>query len=54
MTVVDGIIVEAPEAEMFDYYLTRDWDTVMSFREWLQKCEEQGTKVTDKQEGGES
>ena len=53
MTVVDGKIAEATEDEMFDYYLTRDWDTVMSFREWLWKCEEQGTKVTDKQEGDE-
>lgn len=52
MTVVDGRIAEATEDEMFDYYLTRDWDTVMSFREWLRKCEEQGTKVTDKHEGG--
>ena len=52
MKVVDGKIAEATEDEMFDYYLTRDWDTVMPFREWLRRCEEQGTKVTDKQEGG--
>lgn len=50
MRIIDGIIAEATEAEMFDYYLTRDWDTVMSFREWLRRCEEQGTKVTDKEE----
>lgn len=52
MKVVNGIISEATEDEMFDYYLTRDWDTVMPFREWLRRCEEQGTKVTDKKKGG--
>ena len=52
MRIFDGIIAEATEAEMFDYYLTRDWDTVMPFREWMRRCEEQGTKVTDKKEGG--
>lgn len=52
MKVIDGKIAEATEDEMFDYYLTRDWDTLMPFREWLRRCKEQGTKVTDKKKGG--
>ena len=52
MKVVDGKIVEATRAEMFDYYITRDFDDVMSFSEFLRRCEENGTKVTDKKEGG--
>ncbi len=52
MKIVDGKIAEATRYEMFDYYLTRDWDTVMSFAEFLRRCEENGTKVL-KPEGGE-
>ena len=52
MKVINGKIAEATEDEMFDYYLTRNWDDVMSFREWMRRCEEQGTTVTDKKEGG--
>ncbi len=52
MKVVDGIIVEATEDEMFDYYLTRDWDTVMPFAEFLHRCEENGTEIMGKKEGG--
>jgi len=47
MKVVGGRIAEATEDEMFDFYLTRDWDMVMPFREWLRRCKEQGTKVVD-------
>ena len=46
MTVINGKIAEATRDELFDYYLTRDWDTVMPFREWLRQCEEHGTKIT--------
>lgn len=53
MKIVNGKIAEATENEMFDYYLTRDWDTVMSFREWMMECESQGTKVTEKKEGAD-
>ncbi len=52
MKVIDGKIAEATEDEMFDYYLTRDCDTVMPFREWLRRCEDQGTKLTAKEEEG--
>ena len=52
MKIVDGKIAEATRDEMFDYFLTRDWDTVMSFAEFLRSCEENGTKILDKKEGG--
>ena len=52
MKIVNGKIAEATRDEMFDYYLTRDWDTVMPFAEFLRECKVNGTKITDKQEGG--
>ena len=45
MKVENGKIVEATEEEMFDYYLTREWDLVMSFSEYLRKCKENGTRI---------
>ena len=50
--IVHGKITEATRDEMFDYYLTRDWDTVMPFAEFLRMCKENGTKITDREEGG--
>lgn len=52
MKIVDRKIVEATRDEMFDYYLTRGFDDVMPFSEFLRRCEENGTKITDKKEGG--
>ena len=52
MKIVGRKIAEATRDEMFDYYLTRDWDTVMPFAEFLCGCEENGTKITDNKEGG--
>ena len=51
MKIVDGKIAEATRDEMFDYFLARDWDTVMPFADFLRRCEENGTKITDKGEG---
>lgn len=53
MKIVDGRIAEATRDEMYNYYLTREWYTVMSFREWLRRCAEAGTKVTDDEEDGQ-
>ena len=50
--MADGKIAEATRDEMFDYYLSREFDDVMSFAEFLRRCEENGTKITDKKEGG--
>jgi hypothetical protein len=50
--IVDGKIAEATRDEMFDYYLARDFDDLMSFPELLRRYEENGTMITDKTEGG--
>lgn len=50
MKVVNGKIAEATRLEMFDYYLTREYDYVMSFPDFLHRCEEAGTKITAKEE----
>ena len=51
MKIVDGKIAEATRDEMFDYYLARDFDDVMPFSEFLRRCEEKGTRITDSKEG---
>ena len=48
MKIVDGKIAEATRDAMFDYYLTRGFDDVMSFAEFLRGCKENGTRITDK------
>ena len=53
MKIVNGKIAEATREEMYEYYLTREWYLVMSFRDWLYRCEEAGTKVTDDGEDGQ-
>ena len=53
MKIKNGKIVEATHAELFDYYLTRDWDTVMSFPEYMRRCKENGTKIIEKEGGQE-
>lgn len=52
MNIVDGKIAEATRDEMFDYYLTRGFDDVMPFRDFLEAYKRNGTKITDKKEGG--
>ena len=38
MKIVDGKITEATRDEMFDYYLAREFDDGMPFREFLETC----------------
>lgn len=45
MKVEKGKIVECTEAELFEYYLTRGWDDIMSFAEYKDKCIKYGTQV---------
>ena len=45
MEVKDNIIVKATEAELFDYYLTRGFDDIMSFYEYVIMCKLSGTEV---------
>lgn len=50
MKIVNGRIAEATRDEMYDLYLKFEWYTVMLFPEWLRRCENNGTKVTDDEE----
>lgn len=45
MTIKDDKIVEITESELFDYYLTRGWDDIMSFTEFKEKFSKSGCKV---------
>ena len=45
MKIEDGKIVEATENELFDYYLTRGWDDIMSFPEFLERMKRSCCKV---------
>lgn len=45
MKVENGKIVEATESELFDYYLTREWDDIMSFPDYLEKMKSAGVEV---------
>ena len=45
MKVVDNIIVEATESELFEKYLENEWFEVMDFREYLWRCQDNGTKI---------
>ena len=49
MTIQDGKIVEATDSELFEYYLTRDWDLVMSYQDYKRECKERGLKVVDEE-----
>ena len=46
MEIINGKIAKAT-LELYNYYLTREWYMVMSFRDWLRRCEEAGTNETD-------
>ena len=45
MEIKDGKIVKATEDELFSHYLLRDLDDIMSFDEYLIRCEDLGTVI---------
>ena len=45
MKVINGKIVEATEKELFDYYLTRGWDDLMPFSEYLERMRVKNVKI---------
>lgn len=47
MEVINEKIVKATESELFSYYLTRGWDDMMSFPDYLRQVKENGTVVTE-------
>ena len=46
MKIEEGKIIEATENELFDYYLTRGWDDVLPFPDFLERMKETGVEVT--------
>jgi hypothetical protein len=51
MKVKNGKIAEATEAELFEVYVNRGFDDIMSFTDYKRRCVELGTVVVE--EGGE-
>lgn len=47
MKIKNGKIAECTEAELFDYWLKR-YAEIMSFTDYMRRCEAYGTLVTDK------
>ena len=45
MKIERNKIAEATSSELFGYYLSRDWDTIMPFSEFMRRCQENGTKI---------
>lgn len=48
MTITQGKITEATEAELFEYYLKTGYDDILPFDEYANKCIHQGTKITER------
>lgn len=45
MKIKNGKIAEATELELFDYYLSRGFDDIMSFKRYMERCEDLGTVI---------
>lgn len=54
MKIKNGKIAEATEAELFNYYLSRGLDDLMSFKFYMERCESLGTVITEKEEKNET
>ena len=52
MKVKNGKIEQATEIELFELYLKRGFDDLMSFTDYKQRCIELGTEVIE-EEGAE-
>jgi len=50
MKIEHGIIAEATERELKDYWLRRGYDDFISFTDYLKACIAQGTKITENKE----
>lgn len=47
MVTLDGKIVECTEAELFSYWLSREFDDVMSYPAYRAGCAAAGTKIVE-------
>lgn len=45
MKIKDNIIISATKDELYDYYLKRDYDDVMSFTDFIKNMELSGVEV---------
>ena len=50
MKIHYGKIIEATEAELFDYYVKSGWSEIMSYIDFKERCIKQGTKVIEDKE----
>lgn len=50
MKIENGKIAEATTNELFDYYLTRGFDDIMSFTDYVRACMRAGTKVVKRED----
>lgn len=50
MTITNGKIVEATEKELFSYYLTRGFDDLMSFPDFLDRMKHGGCTIIGEQD----
>lgn len=47
MKILNSKIVEATENELFGFYLTREFDGIMSFPDYMRRCAENGTVIKE-------
>lgn len=45
MKIVNGKIVEATENELYEEYLRREWDLIMSFNDYKAAMQSAGCKI---------
>lgn len=48
MKIKKGKIIEASEAELFEYYLSRDLDEIWSFPDYIDTMKKAGVKIYEK------
>ena len=46
MKIINNIITEATEEELFAVYLEMNYDDIYSFKDYMEKCIMAGTKIS--------
>lgn len=47
MKSIEGVILEATMQELYTKFWQEEWDNVMSFKDFVKSCKEQGVIITD-------
>lgn len=47
MTIVDGNITKASESELYKYYLSRGYDEVYSFTDFMERLKNLGCEIEE-------